>query len=58
MTNIKIRNAMFSKGMAQWELAKLLNISESSVWRLLRDELPEKRQQEILEVINNSGEQK
>ena len=55
MNNKKVRIAMIEADIRQWELAKLLNISESSLTRKLRDELPEKEQDEIVAIIKNKG---
>ncbi len=55
MNNKKVRIAMIEADIRQWELAKLLNISESSLTRKLREELPEKEQDEIVALINDKG---
>ena len=51
MTNIKIRIAMSDNRIAQWKLARLLGVSESTVWRMLREELPEEDQDKIVRII-------
>lgn len=51
MTNERIRRALFDTGMRQYELADLLNISEYTLIRRLRKELPEKDQAEIVDLI-------
>lgn len=51
MTNIKIRIAMSDNHVTQWKLARLLGVSESTVWRLLREELPEEEKTRIVEII-------
>lgn len=58
MANQEIRKAMFDKGMPQWKLAKLLGVSEMTIWRMLRDELPKAEQDRIIAVINRDGETK
>lgn len=55
MRNKEIRNAMKQKGIAQWKLGELLGVSENTVNRKLRKELPEEEKQKILEVINSCG---
>jgi len=55
MTNIKIRIAMVECNIKQWQLAKLLNVSESTVNRLLREELPQERQDQIVGLIKEGG---
>ena len=53
--NIPIREAMKAKGYTQWQTAELLGISEFTLSRWMRHELPEQRQMEIVELINNGG---
>lgn len=53
MKNEEIRKAMKSKGLKQWELAELLGVSEQTMYRKLRTELPKEEKQKILEVINS-----
>ncbi len=53
MKNMAIRIAMTQYGMKQWQVAKLLNISESALSRLLRVELPEEKQRNIVSLIQN-----
>jgi len=55
MNNKKIRIAMMESGIRQWELAKLLGISESTLTRKLREELPDEEQDKIVEIINERG---
>lgn len=51
MTNQKIRIAMYDNHITQWKLARILGVSESTVWRLLREELPEEEQTRIVRII-------
>ena len=53
--NREIREALFSAGMAQWQLAKVMGIHETSLCIKLREELPEAEKRKILELIK--GEQ-
>lgn len=55
MTNKKIRMKMIEHDLKQWQLAKLMGKSEATVYRLLRDELPEDEQDRICEVIEGGG---
>ena len=55
MRNKEIRNAMKQKGITQLKLGELLGVSENTVNRKLRKELPEEEKQKILEVINSCG---
>lgn len=51
MTNLKIRVVMSDNHITQWKLARLLGVSESTVWRMLREELPEEEQDAIIAKI-------
>lgn len=51
MNNKKVRIAMMECNMKQWQLAKLLEVSESTVNRMLREELPEDDQKRLVEII-------
>lgn len=51
MTNLIVRIAMSDNHITQWKLARLLGVSESTVWRLLREELPESDQKAIVKII-------
>jgi len=53
MNNRKIRIAMLENNIRQWELARLLGVSEASVSRKLRDELPDDEQKRIVGIIKN-----
>ena len=52
MTNLKIRIALAENRFAQWELAGWLGLSESTLFRLFRKELPDDIQEKILNVID------
>lgn len=47
---------MMEHNLKQWQLAKLLNVSESTVNRLLREELPQEEQDRIIDVIRKGSE--
>lgn len=51
MKNQKIRIAMIQNNIKQYEVAKLLGISETSLCRKLREELPDEEQDEIVSKI-------
>ena len=51
MNNIEIRMEMMKKGLKQWQVAKLLGISESVLSRKLREELPEEEKEKIVAII-------
>lgn len=54
MNNTKIRIKMLETGMKQWEVARLLGMSESVLSRRLRDELPEDEQDRIVALIETA----
>ncbi len=54
MRNKIIRVSMIEAGLKQWELAKLLGVSESVLSRKLREELPLTEQEEIVAIIENN----
>jgi len=59
MANLKIRIALLERGLKQYHLAKMLGVSESTVFRRLRDELPEEEQARYIRMIENySGERR
>lgn len=49
--NKKIREELKKHGMKQWELAKLMGVSEGTLCRRLREELPEDQQTAIIDKI-------
>lgn len=51
MNNIRIRMSLIEHGLKQWELASILNVSESQLSRTLRTELPEEEQNRIIAKI-------
>ena len=53
-TNPNIRIAMIQADLKQWELAKLLGISESTMCRILRSELSVEEQQTIIAKIREN----
>lgn len=54
MTNMKIRLALMETGVRQYELGKLLGVSESTIWRKMRFEMPEEEQEKIVRLIKES----
>lgn len=55
MTNIEIRNALKKKRMFNYELAELLGVTEWTLSRKLRKELPPEEKQKILDIIEKAG---
>lgn len=51
MSNLEIRQAMRERRMFNYELAELLGISEFTLSRKLRKELPEEEKERILNLI-------
>lgn len=49
--NMLIRQTLRLYGTPLWKLGRILGISESSVTRLMRDELPEEEQVRIISLI-------
>ena len=61
MNNLIIRTTMLKNGYRAWMLANLLKISEPTLYRKLRVELPEDEQRRIAELIEEDvakGDQK
>lgn len=55
MKNIKIRKALKDYGVRYWELARLMGISDGTLCRRLRDEIPAEEQDQIVELIRQHG---
>lgn len=53
MNNLEIRQAMKERRLFNYELAEMLGISEFTLSRKLRKELPEDEKERILDVIRN-----
>lgn len=49
--NQDIRDMLKDNGLTQWDLCKALGIGETTLYRRLRDELPEDQKQEYKKVI-------
>lgn len=52
MNNLIIRKAMFNANLKQWQLANILGLSEYTLCRKLRVELPEEEQERIVSRIH------
>lgn len=52
MNNIEIRKAMKERRLFNYELAEALGISEFTLSRRLRKELPQEEKNRILEIID------
>ena len=54
MNNLIIRGAMLKTGVRAWQVAKdILKISEPTLYRKLREEIPEDEQQKIAALIED-----
>lgn len=51
MNNIKIRSSLMEAGMKNYQLAELMGVSEFTLSRRLRTELPAEEQERILSLI-------
>lgn len=54
MKNMKIRKALMDAGMKNYQLAELMGISEFTLSRRLRNELPEAEQERIIALIQKN----
>lgn len=60
MNNLIIRSAMLTTGVRAWQVARdILKVSEPTLYRKMRDEIPEEEQKEIAarieEYAKNGG---
>lgn len=53
--NKRIRLKLAEYELTQYDLSKLLGVSEMTVYRKLRDELPKEEQDQIIDLIEKSG---
>ncbi len=53
MNNLEIRQAMKERRMFNYELAEMLGISEFTLSRKLRNELPQDEKERILKLIRD-----
>lgn len=52
MANEKIRKAVKDNGMYIWQLSEVLDVSEATITRWMRHEMPREKQADIIEKIN------
>lgn len=55
MNNMKIRIKLLEHNKRLWWLAKILETSESTITRRLRNELPEEEQERIVQLIDEKA---
>ena len=53
MNNLKVRQALLKAGIKNYELAEMMGISEWTLSRRLRKELPKEERDRILELIRS-----
>lgn len=53
--NEEIRKAVKNAGITLWMVAQSMGISEATMTRKLRNELPEEEKQHILQIIRENG---
>lgn len=58
MRNEEIRTALFQHNIKQWEVAEQLGVSEITICRWLRSELPDDKKAKIMSAINKLAEEK
>lgn len=58
MNNLELKQRIKKSKMHQYEIAKCLGVSEYTLIRKLREELPEEEKEKILKIIeeNEKGE--
>ena len=54
MKNMKIRQALLEVSMKNYQLAEIMGISEFTLSRKLRNELPKEEQERIISIIKES----
>lgn len=54
--NMIIRKTMLLYGFKQYELARLLNISDNTLVRRMREEMPEEEQKRIADLIEKEAQ--
>lgn len=58
MRNCAIREQAKSNGVRLWEIAEVMGVSEATVTRMLRRELPEAEQRKILNIVADLARRK
>ena len=58
LENTAIRTRAKAKGVLLWELAEIMGISEPTITRRLRRELPAEQQEEMLALIDEIAAEK
>lgn len=58
MNNMRIRIKLLEHNKRLWWLARILETSESTITRRLREELPEEEQERIIQLIEERAGEK
>ena len=58
MENAQIRSRAFEKGVLLWQVAEALGISDFSLSRRLRRELPEDERERMLQIIDEIADKR
>ena len=57
LANRRVRDELVRCQVYLWELAKMIGVSEATMTRMMREELPDARQDELIDLIRKGGEQ-
>ena len=55
MVNSIIKEELKNNGWTFWQLADALGVSEATITRMMRHELPEEKREEILTIIRRKN---
>lgn len=55
LANRRVRDELVKNSMFLWELAKLIDVSEATITRMMREELPVDRQDELIDLIRKGA---
>lgn len=53
--NVSVRNALKEHGLFVCDLEEILGVSETTITRMMRHELPQDRQKEIIKLIEKEA---
>ena len=56
MANERVKNTLKNCGLRQWQLAAIIGVSEQTLYRKLRVELPEEEQSKLISIIVAGGD--
>ena len=58
MANEAVKDALKRHGVPQWELGKELNVSENTMYRKLRTDLPKQEQEQLIRKVEEIASQR